>query len=147
MATETAFCTSCGAVVGENWEFCDACGASQPVEVTAIGRAANEGTQASPTSSAPMPAPAAPLAGLGQGTPAATYLFAFGLLFALAGVIYLLATAGFPPGFTTTYEYHADGSTSTSTSPDAVEGIVTVALFVIGAVLMRASRAAKPSGE
>ena len=26
-----AFCTSCGAVVGDSWEFCEACGARQPV--------------------------------------------------------------------------------------------------------------------
>jgi hypothetical protein len=147
MTAETAFCTTCGAVVGENWEFCEACGARQPVEVTAVGRAAQEDTQATPSSSAPRPTTATPLSSLGQGTPAATYLFAFGLLCVLAGVVYLLATAGFPPGTTTTYEYHADGSTSTSTSPDLMEGIITVALFLIGAVLMRASRAAKPSGR
>lgn len=147
MTAETAFCTSCGAVVGENWEFCEACGARQPVEVAAIGREAEEGSQASPIASATGPAPPTPLAGLGQGTPAATYLFALGVLCVLAGVVYLLATAGFPPSTTTTYEYHADGSTSTSISPDLVEGIITVGLFAIGAVLMRASRAAKPSGR
>lgn len=144
MMAETAFCTSCGAVVGEHWELCEACGARQPVEVTATGRTVDEGARASAGSSTPRPAATTPLSGHGQATPAATYLFWLGLLCVVAGIVYLFATAGFPPGITTTYEYHADGSTSTSTSPDAVEGIITVALFLIGAVLMRASRAAKP---
>ncbi len=131
----------------ENWEFCEACGAEQPVEVTAVGRAADDGAESQPSAPTAGSSATNPLAGLGQGTPAATNLFVIGCLFAVAGVIYLLATAGFPPGITTTYEYHADGSTSTSTSPDAVEGIITVALFVVGAVFMRASRAAKPPGQ
>lgn len=147
MMAETAFCTSCGAVVGDNWEFCEACGAKQPIEVAAIRRVADDGAESQPSAPAAGPSATAPLAGLGQGTSAATNLFVIACLFAVAAVIYLLATAGFPPGITTTYEYHADGSTSTSTSPDLVEGIITVALFVVGAVFMRASRAAKPPGQ
>lgn len=128
-----------------NWELCEACGARQPVEVAAIGQAAGEGG-GGPTGSAAVGS--TPLAGLGLRTPAATYFFVIGGVFILAGIIYLLATAGFPPSTTTTYEFHPDGSTSTSTSPDAVEIIVTVGLFLIGAVLMRASQAANsPSGE
>lgn len=147
MTAETAFCTSCGAVVGENWEFCQACGAEQPVEVTAIGRAAEDGAETHLNAHPAGSTVTNLLAGSGQGSPAATNLFVIGCLFTVAGIVYLLATAGFPPGITTTYEYHADGSTSTSSSPDAVEGIITVALFVIGAVLMRASRAAKSPGR
>jgi hypothetical protein len=139
MTAETAFCTSCGAVVGEHWEFCEACGAKQPVEVAAIGKVAEARL------SAPAPIGSTPLSGMGLRTPAATSLFVIGGVFIFTGIIYLLATAGFPPGTTTTYEFHPDGSMSTSTSPDAVEVIVTVGLFLIGAVLMRASRAANSS--
>lgn len=145
MIAETAFCTSCGAVVGENWELCEACGARQPVDVAAIGRGADGGNGAPP--STPSSLGSAPLAGPGLHNPAATYLFVTGGVFIVAGIIYLLATAGFPPGTTTTYEFHSDGSTSTSTSPDAVEAIITVGLFLVGAVLMRASRAANSSSD
>lgn len=130
--------------MGDSWEFCEACGAKQPVEVAAIGRAANDGAKSQPSGPASGSSATNLLAGLSQGTPAATNLFLIGCLFVVAGVIYLLATAGFPPGITTTYEYHTDGSTSTSTSPDLVEGIITVALCVVGSVFIRASRAAKP---
>lgn len=145
MTAETAFCTSCGAVVGENWEFCEACGAEQPVEVTAISNAAGEGET---RPAVPTSVGSTPLAGLGMRTPAATYLFVIGGVFIVAGIIYFLATAGFPPGTTTTYEFHSDGTSSTSTSPDTMEVIVTVGLFLIGAVLLRASRTANsPSGR
>ena len=145
MTVETAFCTNCGAVVDETWELCEACGAEQPVAVTAIGRAAAPPAEA--PSSAPAPAWSIPLVRLGLRTTAATYFFVIGAVFIVAGIIYFLATAGFPPGTTTTYEYHPDGSTSTSTSPDTVEVLITIGLFVIGAVLMRASREANSSGD
>jgi hypothetical protein len=147
MMAETAFCTSCGAVVGKDWELCEACGAEQPVEVAAIGQAAEDEAETRPTAPAAAAISTTPVGGAGQRTAAATNLLVIGCLFLLAGVVYLLATAGFPPGITTTYEYHPDGSTSTSTSPDMVEGIVTVALFGIGAVLARASQVAKSSGR
>jgi hypothetical protein len=147
MMVESAFCTNCGAVVGEDWEFCESCGSRQPIGEPATGGIVEEGAQTSSSPSAPRPASATALAALEQGTPTATYLFVIGGAFILAGIIYLFATAGFPPGITTTYEYHADGSTSTSSSPDTVEVIITVALFVIGAVAMRASQAARPSGR
>jgi hypothetical protein len=145
MAAETAFCTSCGAVVGESWEFCEACGTRQPVEVTAIGESAAEAAETPPRTSTPVGP--TPHVGLGQRTPTATYLLAIGGAFTLAGIIYLLATAGFPPGTTTTYEFHPDGTTSTSTSPSAIEFLISLGLVVVGAVLMRASRAANSSGE
>ncbi len=145
MNAETAFCTSCGAVVGGSWELCEACGAKQPVEVTAIGESAGGGGGNPP--SAPSAVGSTPLAGLGLHTPAATYFFVIGGMFILAGIIYLFATAGFPPGTTTTYEFHSDGTTSTSTSPDVVEFVISAGLFVVGAVLMRASRAANSSDE
>lgn len=147
MTAETAFCTDCGAAVGADWEFCGACGARQPVEVTAVGRAAEESVWAQPGAPGLRPTARTPLAGPSQVPPATTYLLALGCLFVLAGVVYLLATAGFPPGTTTTYEYHADGTTTTSSSPDIVEGVITVALFVIGGIFLRAARAAKPSGR
>jgi hypothetical protein len=145
MPVETAFCTNCGAVVDETWELCEACGAEQPVEVTAIGKATALAGEA--PSSAPAPDWSAPLTRLGLHTTAATYFFAIGAVCIVAGIIYLLATTGFPPGITTTYEYHPDGSTSTSTSPDTVEGLINIGLFVIGAVLLRASREANSSSK
>ena len=141
MAAETAFCTSCGALVGESWELCEACGARQPVEVAAIGK----GVEALPSISTSVGP--TPHVGLGQRTPAAANLLVVGGVFILAGLIYLFATAGFPPGTTTTYEFHSDGTTSTSTSPSTVEFAISFGLLVIGAVLMRASRAANSSGD
>jgi hypothetical protein len=145
MASETVFCTSCGALVGESWEFCDACGTRQPVSVAAVGEAADKGVQTSPSTSAPV-GPTSQV-GLGQRTPAATNLLLIGGAFMLAGIIYFLVTAGFPPGTTTTYEVHSDGTTSTSTSPSIIEFAISFGLLAIGTVLMRASRAAGTPGD
>jgi hypothetical protein len=140
MTVETAFCTSCGAVVGQTWEFCEACGIRQPVELTAIDQEVEKAADLRPSISTSVGS--TPLTGSVPRTPAATYLLVIGGAFVVAGFIYLIATAGFPPSFTTTYEYRLDGATSTSTSPDTVEVIITVVLFLIGGVLLRASRAA-----
>lgn len=53
MDAGTAFCTSCGAVVGDSWEFCEACGAPQPVEEAgAAGEASAEAAVDQPTAKA-----------------------------------------------------------------------------------------------
>ncbi len=141
MTGGTAFCTSCGAVVGEHWDICEACGAKQPVEVAASAPPPLPGARRTHTdfnSSQWMSA-----AGLSTDIPAATYLLWIGVAFIVVAVIYMLATAGFPPGTTTTYEVRADGSLTTSTSPDVVEAVINVSLFVVGGIFIRASRAAK----
>jgi hypothetical protein len=141
MASETAFCTNCGAVVGEGWESCRACGTAQPVDVTAVGEAAG---------SAPARATndfwsrSFRSLGIDGGDPSvATYLYVAGGACLLAAVIYFLATAGFPPSTTTTYEFHPDGTTTTSSSPDTLEFLISFGLFVIGGVLVRAGKAAR----
>lgn len=56
----------------------------------------------------------------------------------LLGVVLFFVAAGFPPGFTTTYEYGLDGTT-TSTSPGYGEVALYVGLMVVGGVLLKAS--------
>ena len=81
--------------------------------------------------------------GIDSGDPSvATYLYVIGGTCLLAAFIYLLATAGFPPNTTTTFEYGANGSVTESPSPDTLEFLVCIVLFVVGGILVRAGKAA-----
>lgn len=138
MTGGSAFCTKCGAVVGETWQSCEACGALQRIEPGA-------GNAVRPA----LP----PLAGSQPKTkqatpPTATYLAVIGGVLIVVGIILFLVAFGFPPGTTTTYEVTANGTTSESTSPGTLEAILPILLCVVGGVLLRASKVVKsPTGR
>lgn len=127
-------------MVGDGWGSCRACGAAQPVEGTTVGRSTAEKPAAGPTD---FWGRAFQGLGIDGGDPSvATYLYVIGGACLLVGVIYFLATAGFPPHTTTTFEYGPDGSVTESTSPGTVQFLVCLGLVVVGAILVRAGRAA-----
>jgi hypothetical protein len=126
--------------MGENWDSCDACGMPREIEVTAVGKAHEVNRSAAPTD---FWGKAFRSLGIDDGDPSvATILYVIGGIFLVAAAIYFLATAGFPPGTTTTFEYQPNGTVTESTSPDTLEFLLSFLLFVIGAVLVRAGAAA-----
>jgi uncharacterized membrane protein len=141
-----AFCTNCGAGVDESWEFCGACGAEQPVAaVAAAGVVADPVAIVTDDVTTPSIKLESPIV-LGRRSSASTYLTVAGVALMLVGAILFFVAAGFPPSFTTTYEYSSSG-VSSSTSPGDGEVIVNVALMILGAILVRAGRAADSSGD
>jgi hypothetical protein len=140
MTPETAFCDKCGAVVGETWDACGACGAPRSAGSSPVG---NSDAQGSPPAPTDFWSRWLKSVGIDSGNPiVANYLYAIGGICVLIAVIYFLATAGFPPSTTTTFEVGPDGSMHESTSPDMLEVLVQLALFVVGGVLIRAGKAA-----
>jgi hypothetical protein len=140
MTAKTSFCGDCGAVVGDGWESCSACAAPQTVDATTARQPARV---TPPAGKIGFWAKTFRDLGVDSSDPSvAAYLYVIGGTCLLAAFIYFLATAGFPPHTTTTFEYGANGSVTESTSPGTLEFLVCVALFVVGGILVRAGKAA-----
>jgi hypothetical protein len=126
--------------VGDGWRSCGACGVAQPVKAVVGGEAAGVRT---PAPSTDFWSRTFRSLRIDHGDPSvATALYAIGGAFLLAAIIYFLATSGFPPHTTTTFEYGPNGSVTESTSPDTLEILLSILLFAIGGILLRAGKAA-----